>query len=909
MQTTNSLTTPQTSSQDLETNRGSSAIWLWQSGADPWAEKDPSKFKWEPYSQEISLIIEKALLLNHPIADVGEYIIDLNRMLQVNKQNNFKIRRIHRQTRAQSKNRFMVELPQPRSLPKEQKTINTAFGDVRHFLNYITKRTYESYILYLKLKRLPLDTKKAEYPDIIEKVINCVKKGADTRDSTIKSRDSSANTNFHFEAECIVEEINKNSDDLGTFLKTILKIYTMETFICYWLNELLRSENWEEINILTPYLVCLTFTFQLEGYMIPLKKKEPSFFSKVSSLWSQKNSKFILYRGTALIDEHLAIYKDKKIDYFSWNGVTSTSRSKEQSMNFINHSLMAAKRQNTIKHGVLFVIETELSSIEDCHGMIDVSANSRFPQEQEVILAPGTVFRVIETKQIDNNICQINLEIQKKLENEKEAIAILGALQQKIIRRDDAKIHGLSGKELLYAIQLLEGNQYIESIEIKNIKIDDHLAQMISSMFKTTTKVQSGKFNLLENEIIIDSLRTLNDYFADFVRVGKMLDDNDVKFVPPAQESQRKEHHEKKIKYLYLGEAALQRYAKNHQFHTLTEQIRNEVAIESLLVHIEKAGLDEKAQTDLMACMNSLPILDRIEFDFRSAVIDLDQTFDIMQQNFTSMNLLTKLKIQAFFMGSRAQTFTDKAIKSLCKILKQLPSLKAFDMRLGGVGNFEGEGFDWLSSEELIKPHTSPLQEFGIYFGSCGAFTNQGLINLSKYIKSFPSLQKLSVEISTNKHISNEGLNNLAQTIETLPFLTYIHLQFGKCPEISNEGVASLMNAIKRACELQELILNFSESEGVSDQGVGIVCEPLISLPNLHRLSLNFGYNNNITDLGLVHVENCLDSLPNLKNLRLDFYRCPELTQKGWESFERKCKSISTLTSRDINGPLSFKKL
>jgi hypothetical protein len=38
----------------------------------------------------------------------------------------------------------------------------------------------------------------------------------------------------------------------------------MESFICYWLNELLRIENWEEINTLNPYLACFTFALRLQ---------------------------------------------------------------------------------------------------------------------------------------------------------------------------------------------------------------------------------------------------------------------------------------------------------------------------------------------------------------------------------------------------------------------------------------------------------------------------------------------------------------------------------------------------------------------------------------------------------------------------------------------------------------------
>jgi len=768
-------------SQQRQREAGRNLItWLWQSGVDPWAETDPSKRRWEPYSQEISLCIEKNFLRNQSTADIGDYIIDFKKMVQINKQDKNKIRRVLRQTKSELNNRFMVELPQPTNLPKEQKTINTAFGDVRLFLNYITKRTYESYILYLKLKRLPLDTKKAEYPDIIEKVVNCVRKGAIARENIVQNRDPSANTNFQFEADCIIEELNNNSDDLGSFLRTILKIYTMETFICYWLNELLRSESWEEINILTPFLVCLTFTFQLEGYIIPFTQKRPSLFDKILSFLGPKQNKLILYRGTALTDEHLAIYRDKKVDYFSWNGVTSTSRNKEQSMNFINNSLMTAKTQNITKTGVLFVIETELLSTEDCHGMIDVSANSRFPHEEEVILAPGTIFKVMSAKQRENNVWQINLEIQKKLENEKEAIAILGALQKKIITRDDAKLDGLSGQELIDAIQLLEGNQYIEALEIKNIKIDDKIAQMMNNMLKTTTRVKSWNFHFRENEIIVDSLGTLDEYFGAFRLVDEILGENDVKFEPTLHTNQRSDN-ERKMKNLYIGPNALGKYSKNNQLHILMEQIQNETKIESFSIYPRLTKLDQKAQTDLMACITSLPLLKSIRFNFDDAVINLDQTFDIIKQSFASLNSLTGLAIQNFFVGPQG-------FKSLIQILDLLPTLKQIHLFFGTKTQISDEGV--MSLMDAMKKR-SGLEELNLNFSHSKNVTDQSVFIVCESLSSFSNLQSLSLDFSYNENITDQGLEYLEQSLESLLALKTLKLNL-YCHKLSLRAWESL---------------------------------------------------------------------------------------------------------------------
>ena len=111
--------------------------------------------------------------------------------------------------------------------------------------------------LHQRLIGLDIDCKQSEIEDIIQEVVQCIQKGAECREKVVKTRMlSSISKNYIEEAKKIVLEIESKSSlrslGLRDFLKLVLRIYTMETFVCYWLNELLRSENWEEINVLTP---------------------------------------------------------------------------------------------------------------------------------------------------------------------------------------------------------------------------------------------------------------------------------------------------------------------------------------------------------------------------------------------------------------------------------------------------------------------------------------------------------------------------------------------------------------------------------------------------------------------------------------------------------------------------------
>jgi len=147
----------------------------------------------------------------------------------------------------------------------------------------------------------------------------------------------------------------------------------MEGFIYAWLNELLRDENWEEINVLTPYLVCLIYTFLLPDYILELEKSQG--LGKVLRFFRKPT--LALYRGTALTEQQLGYYDPKKVTYFSWNAVTSTSRAKEQAEKFIGFVMKNAAEVGETRIKILIKIETDYASVEDCEGMIDVAKYSQ----------------------------------------------------------------------------------------------------------------------------------------------------------------------------------------------------------------------------------------------------------------------------------------------------------------------------------------------------------------------------------------------------------------------------------------------------------------------------------------------------------------------------------------------------
>ena len=552
-------------------------------------------------------------------------------MLQVSKLDRNKVRRVRREAADPSRNRQLLEL-KPLTIEKNQKTLNPAFGNVQHFLSYIMQRTTESYNLYHKLIDLTHNSKQEEYQEVVQEVVNCIQKAAQTRAKIIKLRTNlSSEFDFILEADCIIDELSKSSESLEDFLLAILRVYTMESFICYWLNELLRSEHWEELNVLTPYLVCLAYTFKHRDYIM---KYNPDHSSRML-FGLFKTNKLLLYRGTALIQEHLAYYDVSKLKYFSWNGVTSTSLLEEPALRFIKFSLQKAAQQKEPKVGVLFIITSDFASSNDCEGMIDVSSNSKFPEEKEVILAPGTVFKLLSVQRGRDGIVEIRLKVTKKFDDKKK-VMLLGALQERVIFKDKAVLDGLTKDEMIHALQLLEGHQMVTKLEIKNCSIDSHLMQLITNM-RLTTKIKLENIVVKGNEIKVDRLNRLWHHFSDG-NLDMICEWNSILLIED-EKLESKERH-RRLEKLCLGKGAMDKLHQANQLVKFFEVFRAESKVVKVDLTCSQSLYEDCNLENISMITKSWPCLESLSLDFDRCTIKGD---DIMNRLKYSMSKLACL--------------------------------------------------------------------------------------------------------------------------------------------------------------------------------------------------------------------------------------------------------------------------
>jgi len=414
--------------------------WQWQSNTNPWSKTEPPQ--WESYSLDHNYLIEKAYYDQQKEVDLGDYLVyplDLLQRKKGNLQAQRPIRRINwmddEETHHRSQRYFESELP---------KTINRIFGGLGDFISFFSRRNKEMLEFTSHFKEL----ERSNDLHILNhkttpKLVECLEEVL-LRPSQQKLNNSSLT---QFQKKMLAKEKEKLEELISAFKKTfssfeefyaqILRAYTMNTDLYPDLNKYLRNEIWMEVDKLLPYAFCLCKAF----FNLNLRKESPGRQDP-----SEEPTSTILYRGTAFDEFALGFYDTRKLQYFSWNALTSTTTNEKLAEEFMYNSVEPKKK----KDPVMFIIEVpDAIESEEYLKWLDIRKYSAIPKEDEVILPPGSVFELVEVFTDADKKTTIKI----KLKNEVKSLAhkglmMQGTLQSQMTTEKEAKIMCLDGEEL-----------------------------------------------------------------------------------------------------------------------------------------------------------------------------------------------------------------------------------------------------------------------------------------------------------------------------------------------------------------------------------------------------------------------------------------------------------------------------
>jgi len=366
--------------QQSNPNQGSTPLvsegfeWYWQANLNEPGEN--ASQGWVKYPSDMKQVIETSYNKKEATVDLGDDLIFFTQMIQVSKRNLQEQKKVKRvalnRNPSPREQRFTNRLP--------LKALDKTFGSSKEFLAYVSARSGdfvyqhngEFWLVPTSVSNLGCSALKC----ITNK---CEENGSDVDRAIVQKMEKE------------IQNAIKKGKSLKVY-EAFLQTYTEECFLYRLIDKLLLEEDWRGLEEWSSYIIILASAF--------ISMQSEYFNPKYSQV--NKNIPATLYRGTQLTKEDMKEYDSSKNRYFSWNTFTSATKRQSIAKSF------SKERDSDVNLPVLFEIDTCGNQTEN--QLLDLEGISSFADELEVLIAPGTIFELLETNH-QGGLCIINLRI------------------------------------------------------------------------------------------------------------------------------------------------------------------------------------------------------------------------------------------------------------------------------------------------------------------------------------------------------------------------------------------------------------------------------------------------------------------------------------------------------------------
>jgi len=787
--------------------------WQWKSNTDSWSKSEEPH--WKSYSLEQNYLLEKAFYSQQKEVELGDYIISIEHRIQTKKGSIAAQRPIRRIAQKGEEEEEEMNIRCERYFETElAKTINKVFGGLEDFVSFFSKRSAEIFNFAEQFTTFEGSNNIDGLNEVIIPVllasIRREREKSHSKDSHEQSL-SSYQKKQKIKIEKLEEELilsfEKGFSSFQEFYEQILRVYTMDTFLYKSLNIYLRNENWNEINDLLPYAFCLCKAF---------------FYSKQDSnidanLTSKKPASLFLYRGAALDELALSYYDVKQTQLFGWNSATSTTRELTIANNFMFRN---ADLQNK-RFPVLFIIEVPIGeNNSDDLRLIAMEKYSTFPEEGEVIFAPGSVFELQEVSKDKDEITTIKIKLKGDLETlAHQGMIMPGTLQKEMMSPRETKLMCLEGEELMENLKHISGNKLIQEIEFCLCKFDNKSLKAVLRTLPTLEYVKGLKF--------------ISCYFNDDKKKLKEKLNNqkslEIKRLEVVDTSNFSEILWKQIDECqsWQGLEVLEMNFLGSEKMLITDKHLSDFCSQALqhLKKLKSLSLDLKGNSKITD--NGIYNLSRRGLRRLSGLTSLNlnlrryPTTDKVVYSLSSQGLKMLTQLVSLNINFQNWTLTNEAINYLCcqglRNMKKLTDLKlsfecCYQINGSGLYSLSSEGFKYLDQ----------LTSLSLNFSSCGRFGSWDLSYFgSQWLKNLTQLRSFDLDFSNCYWIGDKGIESICfQGIQNLVCLRSLKLNFEGC-SVTNKGLESLcIYGLKNLNQLSALSLNFSNCSEITDEGI-----------------------------------------------------------------------------------------
>jgi len=270
---------------DTNVNAEEKPAWMWKSNSNPYVNKESEQ--WTNYSEVECEVLEDAYQQQQKTVELDNYIIDLEKNVQINK---------HEKTKERPIRRILID-PSVRHLREErfsipQKPVKSD-SDQQHFSELIAE-------WLLKNKK-----DKDNHPEWVEQAANGIYQ-------------EGLSLGRYVEAKYLHKKLKEIKYlPVHEIVRHCIHLYTKETFLYKIINKALREKDRSKVDTLGAFCYYLSIMNYTQGF-------GPSFY---------KNT---VYRGMTLTKEEINDYKASIGTYKAWLAFNSTSKIREEAEVFGN---------------------------------------------------------------------------------------------------------------------------------------------------------------------------------------------------------------------------------------------------------------------------------------------------------------------------------------------------------------------------------------------------------------------------------------------------------------------------------------------------------------------------------------------------------------------------------------------
>jgi len=426
------------------------------------------------------------------------------------------------------------------------------------------------------------DVKKFQFEDeekILEYVFKEIKNQAETylkidkHDKIVNILDSQMKDKPNYIKEAEAYKIKLNEKSYNSLHEKIIYLYTLEGFLVYSVNSILRNGSMQN-SFIHVYFILLQASIKFANKTI---NKE---ITKKALVTVEGKEYYKLYRGQKnsekfLIKDEAKLEKDKWGRFLVYQNFLSTSYDVKQAERFLPKELKEGEAR-VLYTFLIPKIEFDENNrnlmcfIEDC---------SAYKSEKEVLISSCSIFQIIEVKKkqtrnnlecwdvlshfISNGFNQFDfvnyytgnfLYLRGEIQNEKIDFIVDALNINKTTHEVDLSNNKLGKHEAKYLAEYLKNNTVVTKLILNDNKLCDESAEYIAESLKTNktlTEINLNK-NKIGNKgvkIILESLEKNESLITIYIKNNSPIGDEEKIIMKEICEKKRENNKILKIIY------------------------------------------------------------------------------------------------------------------------------------------------------------------------------------------------------------------------------------------------------------------------------------------------------------------------------------------------------------------------